>query len=110
MESLIEPIRLTTTLLAAATAAAFLRELKPTGRALHLLLLWLTAATIPALITTHLVRGLPLPALLPLLATAGVALGVASLFSPTARAMFDRLDDAQWRMLMGFRAAFGALL
>lgn len=110
MESLIEPLRYTTSLLSLVTAAAFLRELKPRGGQLHFLLAWLALAVPAAWYTTHLIRGLPTPMLLPLLATLGVGLGAASLFSAQARQLFDRLDGTQWRLLMGQRAIFGALL
>lgn len=106
MENLIEPIRFSTSLFALVTVAALGRALRPAATVLA----WLLPATAAALFLTHVTRGLPTPMLLPLIAGVGTLLGAATLFSPAARALFDRLDDGQWRTLMSFRSIFGALL
>lgn len=110
MESIIEPVRITTSLLALVSAAAMFRELKPGGRLLGFAAVWLALAAVAGFIATHVTRGVPSPLWVPLVASLGIGLGIATLFSARVCALFDGLDDRQWRMLMSFRAVFGALL
>lgn len=114
MDTFSEPIRTSVSLLAIATAIAMFRVLKgdPRDRApiLRLLAAWLVIASAAGLVVTHVIGGLPAPALVPAGALVGLALALATLFSPRVAARFAALEDAEWRMLMLLRAAFGGLI
>lgn len=107
METLVEVIRWITSLLALATAAAVAGSVRVRSPILGV---WLVLVTAAALVFTHVLRGAPFPALIPLVAGVGLVLGLAHLASPTVAQAFARLDDRQWRLLTATRAAFGALI
>jgi hypothetical protein len=114
METLIEPIRYTTSLFALATAAVMVRAVRSASSTpapiLNAVPIWLAVASVTGLILTHVTSTLPAVALLPAGTIAGLALGLITLFSPGAEARFAALDDRQWRLLTLTRAVFGALL
>src|SRR5687768_12946111 len=112
METFAEPIRYATTLCAIAltiTAARMLRG-DPRERLplLRVVVPWLAIAAAAGLFFSHVTRSVPAPALVPAGALIGLGLGIAALCSPRVAARFTALDDGQWRMLMLFRAVFGA--
>jgi hypothetical protein len=59
---------------------------------------------------SHVTRAVPVAAMVPAVAVVGVGLGVAALFSSRVAARFTNLIDGQWRLLMLYRAVFGALI
>jgi hypothetical protein len=105
MDSLIEPIRYATSFFAIVTAVVVLGAVKS-----RVALVWLVAAAAAGVLFTHVTRSVPTPALVPLVAGGGVALGVALQLWPSVAARFAALDDRQWRSLMLLRAVFGALI
>lgn len=99
-----QPLRL-------ATAAAVVAALKGTGAPIARWAgAWLVLVAGAGLVLTHVVRGLPTPALVPLVALAGLALGFTALGVPAVAARFAALDDRQWRLLTMARGVFGALI
>ena len=112
MESFVEPIRYSTSLMALATAALAFRLLARGERSRMLAAAgaWLILATGLGLVVTHGVRTLPSPVLVPALAALGVALGIAALLTSDLPARLTALTDRDWRLLMSTRAAFGALI
>ncbi len=105
--TLIDAVRASTSLLAVATVFTVVRALPALSRAI---VPWAVAVGAAALAVTHVLQTLPVPALVPALALGGVAAGLAALFSPRVLGAFAALSDLQWRLLMGLRAGFGALL
>jgi hypothetical protein len=114
METFAEPIRYATTLCAIALVVTAARMLRGDPRErlplLRVAVPWLAIATAAGLFFSHVTRSVPAPALVPAGALIGLGLGIAALCSPRVAARFTALDDGQWRMLMLFRAVFGALI
>jgi hypothetical protein len=114
MDPLVEPIRITIGVFTLATVVAFFGALRGTGGGRSVLLrvvpVWLALATVGATVLSHVLRGVPLPALVPAGAGVGLLLGVAALFSPAITERFAALEDHKWRLLTLLRAVFGALL
>lgn len=109
---LVGPARAAISLTAAVCALQFWRALgaRRSGPLRVALGTWLTAAGAAAFACTHtgLVPGAG--RFLPFGVAPGFALAVASLFWAPSREAFDALSDADVRMLMAYRAAFGAFL
>jgi hypothetical protein len=111
MESLVEPIRITITVLVILTAIAMTSALRDAGlRVPRVALVWMITAMAVAAFFSHVTRSLPSPVMVPLGASLGIALGLAAQRSRSFTAAFAKLDDRAWRMLVLTRAVFGALI
>lgn len=110
MQTFVEPIRYSTSLFALVTLAVVIGALRRGAPIPTLVWTWAVLAGAAGLVFTHVVRGVPAPAMVPAVATVGLGLAVAGLFTARVRERFDRLDDQKWRTLMLLRAVFGALL
>src|SRR5262245_21314909 len=114
MDSLIEPIRYTTSLFVVATVIAMLGALKGDPRdrppIMRAVLPWLAVFGGLGWFLSHVDRTLFVAPMVPAGALAGLGLGVAALFSPRVAARYAALEDGQWRALMLLRALFGALV
>jgi hypothetical protein len=111
IDSLSQPARVAVTLTTLTLALAFHRALfaKAAPRPSRTGLFVLLGAVLVAAAFAHLP---PLTDTLPITFPIGMALGLAvaigSLAWPAAREAFDRLDDGSVRILLSFRAIFGA--
>jgi hypothetical protein len=114
MEDLFEPIRYAASLFAIATAIGVLNAFKGDSArrttVVRLTPAWLLVVGGGGWYLSHVVRSVPAPALVPVGAALGLALGSAMLFSRPVVAAMAALEDGQWRMLMLLRAVFGALI
>jgi hypothetical protein len=114
MEIFAEPIRYTTTAFVIALLVTTTRTLRGDPRdrpsILRIAVPWLAVAGASGMFFSHVTRAVPVAAMVPAVAVVGVGLGVAALFSSRVAARFTNLIDGQWRLLMLYRAVFGALI
>jgi len=114
MEIFAEPIRYATTLFAIAlvvTAARMLRG-DPRNRPaiIGIAAAWISVAGAAGIFFSHVTRQVPMAAMVPAIALVGLGIGIAALCSSSVAERFTNLRDDQWRMLMLYRAVFGALI
>jgi hypothetical protein len=114
METFSEPIRYATSVFVIALVVTATRTLRgePRDRSsiLRIAVPWLAVAGTVGMFFSHVTRSVPTAAMVPAVAVVGVGLGVAALASPRVAARFTNLVDGQWRLLMLYRAVFGALI
>lgn len=112
MESLVEPIRFTISLMALVTAGAAWRLLGrgERSRPITAAAAWLVAAAALGLVVTHVARVLPPTPLIPAIELVGLVACLTAALSTAGTGRFTSLDDSGWRLLMATRAAFGALI
>lgn len=110
---LVSPLRAAITATALVCALLFWRRLRSPGPAAafdRALGAWLAIMLPVAALFTHTRLFGNGAAFLPFGVAPGFALAIASLWWPAARQRFDRLPDGDVRLLMSFRAIFGAFI
>jgi hypothetical protein len=114
MEIFADPIRYATTVFVIALIVTAARALRggPEDHSsiLRIAVPWLAVTSAAGMFFSHVTRTVPAPAMVPGIALLGLALGVAALCSSRVAARFSKLADAEWRMLMSYRAVIGALI